>query len=64
MTIKTAEQRWEDGDDHDPRSIKLAKKLADIDTKYGGDSMDLRFGGDGDNGENLLCLLDIYFELE
>lgn len=62
--MKTAEERWEDGDEHDPRSVVLGKKLRNIDEKYCEGSLDLSFGGDGDNGENLLYVLDIYFELE
>ncbi len=60
--ILTVEQRWEQGVDHDPRSEKLGRALEKIDWDYGDDGMCLKFGGDGDNGEHLLYLLDIYFE--
>ena len=40
-----------------PHPEKLLKKMRDLDEeKYGG-SADLRFGGDGDNGEHLLTLM-------
>ena len=58
----TVEQRWERGLDHDPRSEKLGRALEKIDWDYGDDRLGLKFGGDGDNGERLLYLLDIYFE--
>ena len=60
--IKDINKRWEEGIKHDSQSIKLYKALAEIDFKYGGDSFDFKAGGDGDNGEHLMYLLDIYFE--
>jgi len=54
-------RRWEEGVEHDPRSVALAKALADIDYKQGGDYFDFKFGGDGDSGEELCFLLDIFF---
>lgn len=56
-------QRWEKGIDHDPRSEKIGRAIGAIDYEVGGDSLCLKFGGDGDNGEALLYALDIYFEL-
>jgi hypothetical protein len=61
--IKSIEQRWSDGDFHNPKSIALANALAKIDEKYGDSRLDLKFGGDGDNGEDLMWVLDIYFEM-
>ncbi len=55
-------QRWEKGVSHDPRSVTLYKSIADIDFKEGGDFFCFKSGGDGDNGEHLMYLLDIYFE--
>jgi hypothetical protein len=55
--------RWEKGIDHDQRSDRLARALGEIDFQVLGDSLCLKFGGDGDNGEQLLYALDIYFEL-
>lgn len=54
-------RRWEEGVEHDPRSVKLAKALADIDYEQGGDYFNFKFGGDGDSGEELCFLLDIFF---
>jgi len=55
-------ERWEKGIPHDPRSEELYQALAKIDWEQGGDSMGFKCGGDGDNGESLMYLLDIYFE--
>lgn len=55
--------RWEHGIDHHPEAEKLAREIAAIDWLYGHDSLGLKFGGDGDNGENLAYLLDILFDL-
>jgi hypothetical protein len=54
-------RRWEQGIPHDPRSIEIAEALGDIDYADGGDYFCFKFGGDGDNGEHLMYLLDIYF---
>jgi hypothetical protein len=54
--------RWEDGVEHDARSIEIYKGIADIDFKEGGDFFGFKSGGDGDNGEHLMYLLDEYFE--
>ena len=55
--------RWSKGIDHDPRSEAIGRALGDIDYEVLGDSLCLKFGGDGDNGEQLMYALDIYFEL-
>lgn len=54
--------RWETGADHHPESEKLMKELSDIDLKYNSDYFCWKYGGDGDNGETLMYLLDIIFE--
>lgn len=59
---KTISERWEEGIEHDPRSIALYESIAKIDWEQGDDSMQLKSGGDGDNGENLMYLFDIHFE--
>lgn len=56
--------RWENGIDHHPRSDELVRKIAEIDFKYGSDFFGFKIGGDGDNGEHLMYLLDIVFEQE
>ena len=59
--MATINERWEQGIPHDQRSEALARRLAKIDMANG-DFFCWKFGGDGDNGEELLYLLDIYFE--
>ena len=54
--------RWEKGMDHHPKSIEIFKAIKDNDLKYGNDYFCWKSGGDGDNGEHLMYLLDIYFE--
>lgn len=61
MAILTVEERWERGVPHDPRSEELAYALSRID-EDNGNAWNLKFGGDGDNGEDLLYLLDVYFD--
>jgi len=55
-------KRWEQGMDHHPESIKTVKALGDLDFYLGGDMLCVKSGGDGDNGEHMMYLLDIYFE--
>jgi len=57
MTIKTPEERWEEGIDHHPKSDEVREVFREHDT-YG----QFEFGGDGDDGEQILYYLDIYFE--
>ena len=57
----TVDQRWERGIPHDPRSVALYESIEDIDYKLCGDSFGFKSGGDGDNGETLMYLLDIHF---
>lgn len=57
-------KRWEQGLDHHPRSIKLFESIKNLDWKYGGDFFCWKAGGDGDNGEHMMYLLDIHFETE
>lgn len=58
----TITQRWEQGVPHDPRSIEIYKAIEKIDFEECSDSFCFKSGGDGDNGENLMYLLDLYFE--
>ena len=55
--------RWERGDERLPEAEQLAKEIADLDWLLFGDSQCLDFGGDGDNGELLIDLINILFEL-
>lgn len=63
MRELSVERRWEQGIPHDPRSEALYKSIAELDFEYG-DIFCFKSGGDGDNGEHLMYLLDIYFERE
>lgn len=60
--IKSVTERWEEGIPHHPKSEEMARALAKLDYEQGGDRLCLKFGGDGDNGEHLMYLLDVYFE--
>lgn len=53
--------RWERGFDHDPRSEEIVRALDDLDWKFYDGHLDIRFGGDGDNGESMMYLLDWWF---
>ena len=57
-------KRWRNGIEHHPKSIELANAIFEMDWKYGGDYFCWKRGGDGDNGEMLMYLLDIHFEFE
>lgn len=56
--------RWEKGIEHDPRSVKLFESIADLDFRVNNDYFCWKSGGDGDNGEILMYLLDIHFYKE
>lgn len=57
-------KRWEQGIDHHPEAKKLAKEIAAIDWMFGDDGFGFKFGGDGDNGDELIYLLNILFDLK
>lgn len=54
--------RWENGIDHNPKSIEIYKKIESLDFIFLDDYFCFKSGGDGDNGEQLMYLLDIYFD--
>jgi len=56
-------KRWENGIPHHPKSMEIERIIREADRMVDS-SLDMRFGGDGDNGEELLYVLDIYFEEE
>lgn len=60
--IKTPEQRWEDGDRHNDLSYLIYNFIEEYDFKYNGDRFYFKSGGDGDNGEELMYLLDVFFD--
>jgi|APSaa5957512535_1039671.scaffolds.fasta_scaffold471159_2 hypothetical protein len=55
------EKRWEAGAPHHPDAIRILQAMARLDYH---DELDLRFGGDGDNGENLLYLMSEVLDRE
>lgn len=58
MKLPTLTERWEQGISHHPRSEEIFKALAQADMDVGGDFFCFKHGGDGDNGEHLMYLLD------
>jgi hypothetical protein len=55
--------RFSDGHDHHPESVRLMEFLKDHDFHDYGMCFDWQTGGDGDNGETLMYQMDAYFEL-
>lgn len=55
-------KRWESGTPHHPKSVELMKRMADLDWELLNGALDLKTGGDGDNGETMMYLMDIFFE--
>lgn len=60
--IPDPETRWEQGLPNNPKSISLARHIGMIDYIYNNDKLNLKFGGDGDLGEDLIYILDMIFE--
>lgn len=56
--------RWEDGIDHHHESERLVRFMADHDFNDYNDQMDINVGGDGDNGEHMMYLMDAFFEMK
>lgn len=61
MGNPTIGERWERGIPHDARSVELYREVAALDFEMGGDFFGFKSGGDGDNGEHLMYLLDVAF---
>ena len=55
-------KRQEEGQPHHVLSVALVETLKLLDFEVGGDAMCLKTGGDGDNGEHLMYLLDMINE--
>jgi hypothetical protein len=55
-------KRWEDGTDHHPEAEQIIRDMDRIDWAFNNGSTDIRTGGDGDYGEQLLYLLSIVLE--
>jgi len=58
----TITERWEQGIPHDPRSKALYKHIEALDFEQCGDYFGFKSGGDGDNGEHLMYLMDDYWD--
>lgn len=56
------DKRWESGTPHHPKSIELMKRIDQLDWALLEGNLDFKTGGDGDSGETLMYLLDIFFE--
>lgn len=54
-------ERWEKGIDHDERSKEAFEFIKEYDFRFCNDFFCFKSGGDGDNGEHLMYLLDEYF---
>lgn len=55
-------KRWESGTPHHPKSLELMRRVDELDWELLKGHFDFKTGGDGDNGETLMYLLDIFFE--
>lgn len=59
----TKVDRWGEGMDHHPMSLRVMEFLKEHDYNDYQDCMGWKCGGDGDNGETLMYQLDAFFEL-
>ena len=55
-------KRWEEGTFHHQMSKLIFEHIEWIDFYFNNDSLGLSSGGDGDNGEQFMYLLDVFFE--
>jgi len=60
--IAVPEERWKKGISHCDESVEIFEAIAFLDYEFNSNMFDWRSGGDGDNGESLMFLLDMYFE--
>ena len=59
----TSKNRWTDGIDHHPMSLRLMRFLSEHDWNDYQGYFDWKIGGGGDNGEALMYEMDAFFEL-
>lgn len=64
IVITDINERWEKGIPQHPKAMEIGYALGEMDKLYGYDALCLKFGGDGDNGEHIIDLLSVYFELQ
>jgi hypothetical protein len=62
MPAPIIDDRWSDGVDHEPESEELVRRIADMAFDHFDDALQLRVGGDGDNGETLAYIIDALIE--
>lgn len=55
--------RWDEGVEHHEMSERLVRFMADHDYNDYDDAMCIKVGGDGDNGEHMMYLMDAFFEM-
>ena len=55
--------RWEDGIEHHPMSQRLMRFIKEHDFNDYDDHFCWKVGGDGDNGEALMYMMDAFFEM-
>ena len=61
IIMQKAVERWvKQGTPHEPLSEHIYEIISELDFALG-DSFAFKSGGDGDNGEQLMYLLDAYF---
>jgi len=58
----TDKDRWGEGIEHHPMSVRLMAFLKEHDFHDYGDHFCWKTGGDGDNGETLMYQMDAFFE--
>ncbi len=56
--------RWESGIEHHSQTYNLMEHLKSLDFEINNDYFCFKTGGDGDNGEQLMYLLDMFFEMK
>ena len=55
--------RWQNGIEHHSRSKEIMSHIMALDFEFMNDYFCWKVGGDGDNGEVLMYLFDMYFEM-
>ena len=55
--------RWDKGIPHHPESEKMMEEISAVDYMFFNDNFCWKTGGDGDNGEALMYMMDVIFEL-